>query len=85
VGVSPGTSITGAYEFDGGEVVDESAVFAASVLAVHAAAMAVRGDGHAMAIEMGGVTFRPGTPVAPSTSHMALWSIWTVSTKLTPC
>jgi hypothetical protein len=62
VGVSPGTAITGAYNLDGGEVaLDPLNAFADSVLVAHTAAMAVRGDGHAMAIEMGGKTFTPGT------------------------
>ena len=61
VGVSPGTSITGAYQFEDGEVVDDSVDFASSVLAAHAAAMTVRDDGKAMEIEIGGITFTPGT------------------------
>jgi hypothetical protein len=61
VGVSPGTSITGSYTFDGGEVVLDSADFADSVFAAHAAAMAVRVDGVATPIEIGGLTFTPGT------------------------
>jgi hypothetical protein len=62
VGASPGTSITGDYNFlDGGNVVTDSSAFAASVLAAHTAAIAAHPNEKPMAIEMGGLTFRPGT------------------------
>jgi hypothetical protein len=62
MGVSPGTSISGSYVFmDGGEVVDDSSVFAASVLTAHTAAMAVQPESGPMDIEIGGKTFTPGT------------------------
>jgi hypothetical protein len=51
VGVSPGTSVTGAYEFDGGDVVDDSADFAASVLTAHTEAMTVHSKEIAMVSE----------------------------------
>ncbi|KAJ1496334.1 hypothetical protein T484DRAFT_1759491, partial [Baffinella frigidus] len=63
VGVSPGTVVDGTYVFEGGgSVVDASdGVFANKVLDEHAAAIAARADGVAMASEIGGVTFTPGT------------------------
>jgi hypothetical protein len=42
-------------------VVVDSSSFAASVLAAHTAAIAVQANGKDMAIEMGGLTFMPGT------------------------
>jgi hypothetical protein len=71
VSVSPGTSITGAYRFDGGEQVDDSAVFAASVVVKHAAAMEVRADGIAIDIEIGGKIFTPGTYRSDSAINFA--------------
>jgi hypothetical protein len=59
VGVSPGTSVTGAVTFDNGKVVDDSADFAAGVLTAHAAAM--REPSEPMDIEIGGKMFTPGT------------------------
>jgi hypothetical protein len=56
VGVSPGTSVTGAYEFDGGDIVYGSADFAASVLTAHTEAMAVHSKEIAMVSENGGET-----------------------------
>jgi hypothetical protein len=64
VGISPGTSITGAYELvDGAELANahDSALFAASVLDAWVAAMEIRDHAMAFAIEMGGKTFTPGT------------------------
>jgi hypothetical protein len=72
VGVSPGTSITGAYNLDGGEVINESADFAASVLTAHTAKMAAGVEEKAMAIEMGGLTFTPGTYRSGSAINFAL-------------
>jgi hypothetical protein len=59
VGVSPGTSITGNYASGGGALVADSADFAASVLTAYSAAFVAGGP--AMAVEMGGKTFTPGT------------------------
>jgi hypothetical protein len=82
VSVFPGTSITGdfqfdnegnatgAFQFDIGEVVDDSESFAAHVLAAHAEAMA-DDDGEAMEIEMGGLTFIPGTYRSDSAINFA--------------
>jgi hypothetical protein len=78
VGVSPGTSITGSYAFDGGEVVLDSADFAASAMAAHAAAMAVRVDGEPMAIEIGGLTFTPGTYRSGSAINFAHGTVVTL-------
>jgi hypothetical protein len=61
VGVFPGTNITGSYAFEDGQVVLDSNIFAALVTTAHAAAMEVRVDGIAMAVEIGGLTFTPGT------------------------
>jgi hypothetical protein len=61
VGVSPGTAITGSPQLTGGNVVGDSADFAAHVLVAHSNAMASRVGEEPMAIEMGGLTFTPGT------------------------
>jgi hypothetical protein len=63
-GVSPGTSITGAYDLVDGALLAnaaDSARFAASVYDVWVAAMEIRDDATAFAVEMGGKTFTPGT------------------------
>jgi hypothetical protein len=78
VGVSPGTSITGAYQLNHGVVVNGSSVFAAAVLAVYAAAMAVRVDGKTMAIEMGGETFTPETYRSGSAINFAHGTVVTL-------
>jgi hypothetical protein len=73
VGLSPGTSITGRTpQIDNGEVVDNSDDFAASAVTTYAAAMKVRPDGKSMAIEMGGVTFTPGTYRSGSAINIAV-------------
>jgi hypothetical protein len=61
VGVSPGTAITGSPLLIEGEVVGDSADFAESVLVAHTNLMAFRDEDQTMAIEMGGLTFTPGT------------------------
>jgi hypothetical protein len=77
VGVFPGTSITGNYMIDGGEFVSDSSDFADSVLAAYNDAMRVEtneeplaaqagasqviDDEQHIAIEIGGLTFIPGT------------------------
>jgi hypothetical protein len=77
VGVSPGTSITGSYNFpSGGQVVSDSSAFAASVLTTYAAAMEVQGD--AMAIEIGGMTFLPGTYRSGSAINFAYGTVVTL-------
>jgi hypothetical protein len=80
VGVSPGTSITGAYDFDnGGKVVDDSDLyFHNHALAAHVAAMSVRADGNGMAIEMGGMTFTPGTYRSGSAINFAHGTVVTL-------
>jgi hypothetical protein len=79
-GVSPGTSITGDYRFkDGtGRVVLESSAFAASVLVAYAVAMEVRREGRAMAIEIGGLTFTPGTYRSNSAINFAYGTVVTL-------
>jgi hypothetical protein len=79
VGVSPGTAITGTYEFeDGGEVVNDSSGFAGDVLEQHGLAMAVRTDGKTMAIEMGGQKFMPGTYRSGSAINVAHGTVVTL-------
>ncbi len=72
IGVSPGTSITGNYQFDGEEGRDDSADFAASVLVAYAEAIAFHVDEKPMAIEIGGLTFTPGTYRSGSAINLAL-------------
>ena len=83
VGVSPGTAITGDPQFQdqagaGGEILEDSAVFAASVVVAHAAAMAVRADGQALGIEIGGKTFTPGTYRSSSAINFAYGTVVTL-------
>jgi hypothetical protein len=82
VGVSPGTSITGSYNFQSeegrntGQVMLDSSVFADSVLTAHAEAMAIPGT--AMAIEIGGSTFTPGTYRSGSAINFAYGTVVTL-------
>jgi hypothetical protein len=78
VGVSPGTSITGAFTFTGGAVVADSAEFAARVLLAHAEAMAIRPDEDPLAIEIGGLTFTPGTYRSGSAINFAYGTVVTL-------
>jgi hypothetical protein len=79
VGVSPGTSITGSFNFeDGGERKEDSSDFAESVLSAYAAAMEVRSDEKAMAIEIGGKTFTPGTYRSGSAINFAYGTVVTL-------
>ena len=79
VGVSPGTSVAGAYRFqDGGVFVDDSSDFAALTVATHAAAMAVRNDETAIGIEIGGSTFTPGTYRSSSAINFAHGTVVTL-------
>jgi predicted extracellular nuclease len=75
VGVSPGTSVTGAYAINGGELVADSSDFDASVQVAYAAAMAVRSDEQAIAIEIGGKTFTPGTYRSGSAINFAYGTV----------
>jgi hypothetical protein len=63
VGISPGTSITGLVEIVDGAVasVGDAALFADTVYDAWVAAMVIRVDAMAFAVEMGGETFTPGT------------------------
>jgi hypothetical protein len=79
VGVFPGTAITGDFKFErGGQVVLDSSDFAASVLAAHAEAMAVQVDEKAMDIEIGGLTFTPGTYRSESEINFAHGTVVTL-------
>jgi hypothetical protein len=81
VGVSPGTSITGNYKFDGGGVVvDNSTEFAASVLDAYIMAKepTLVLANHEMAIEMGGLTFTPGTYRSGSAINFAFGTVVTL-------
>jgi hypothetical protein len=80
VSVSPGTSVTGSYSFvDGGKLVSDSSDFAASKLAAYDAAMAVRVDGQtSMPIEIGGLTFEPGTHHSDSAINIAYGTVVTL-------
>jgi hypothetical protein len=80
VSVSPGTSITGAFYFiDGGEIVPDSADFAASVLVAHGDAMADHGGAEVtMEIEIGGLTFTPGTYRSDSAINFAHGTVVTL-------
>jgi hypothetical protein len=61
VGVSPGTTITGNGMLRGGKVVADSTVFAADVLVNHTDAIAGHANETSIGIEIGGLTFTPGT------------------------
>eukprot|EP00579_Thalassiosira_antarctica_P019809 CAMPEP_0201956960 /NCGR_PEP_ID=MMETSP0904-20121228/4365_1 /ASSEMBLY_ACC=CAM_ASM_000553 /TAXON_ID=420261 /ORGANISM="Thalassiosira antarctica, Strain CCMP982" /LENGTH=473 /DNA_ID=CAMNT_0048501749 /DNA_START=74 /DNA_END=1495 /DNA_ORIENTATION=+ len=87
VGVSPGTSITGAFKFangdasssitiDEGELVDDSADFALKVLDAHAEAMEAQSV-H-MEIEIGGLTFTPGNYRSNSAINFAHGTVVTL-------
>jgi hypothetical protein len=78
VGVSPGTSITGSYTFEDGEIDLESSDFAASVLAAHAAFTEVTGEDQHMDIEIGGKTFLPGTYRSDSAINFAYGTVVTL-------
>jgi hypothetical protein len=71
-------AITGSYTLERGEVVLDSNIFAASVTAAHAAAMEVRVDGIAMAVEIGGLTFTPGTYRSGSEINFAYGAVVTL-------
>ena len=81
VGVSPGTSVTGAYLIEDGEVVYDSAGFAATKLATHTAAIAVRVEGKPMAVEIGGKTFTPGTYRSGSGINFAYGTVVTLDAQ----
>jgi hypothetical protein len=80
VSVYPGTSVTGSYTFvDGaGRLVSDSSDFAASVLVAYTDAMAVHADGNDMAVEIGGVTFTPGTYRSGSAINFAHGTVVTL-------
>jgi hypothetical protein len=82
VGVSPGTSITGAYTFEAGKggVVEmdpaASTTFATSVLDAHDEAMAVQAT--PIKIEIGGLTFTPGAYRSGSAINFAYGTVVTL-------
>jgi hypothetical protein len=77
IGVSPSTAIAGNYAIaPGGQVHVDSASFAASVLDAHSVAMLVPGT--AMAIEIGGLTFTPGTCRSGSAINFAAGTVVTL-------
>jgi hypothetical protein len=63
VGVAPGTSITGSFNIVDGQTFKGTSdmEFADSVLVAYNEAIAKRNDDNALAIEIGGATFTPGT------------------------
>jgi hypothetical protein len=74
IGVSPATAITGNYAIaPGGQVLNDSASFAASVLDAHSVAMLV--PGIAIEIEIGGLTFTPGTYRSGSAINFAAGTV----------
>jgi hypothetical protein len=78
VGVFPGTSITGSYTYVDGEVDLESSAFAASVLLAYGDAMAVRVNEQHLSIEIGGLTFLPGTYRSGSAINFAHGTVVTL-------
>jgi len=76
VGVGPGTSITGAYMFDVGGIRGEPAEFAESVVAAHEQAMEEAAT--LMEIEMGDLTFLPGTYRSGSAINFAFGTVVTL-------
>lgn len=74
VSVSPGTAITGSPQLLTGEIVADSADFAAAAQAAHAASLGTIG-GDPIALEMGGLTFTPGIYTSDSTITLASGSV----------
>jgi FtsP/CotA-like multicopper oxidase with cupredoxin domain len=70
VGVSPGTAITGTPQLKSGDIVADSAEFAASIKLAHAATLGKVG-GESMPLEIGGLTFTPGIYSSTSTITIA--------------
>jgi hypothetical protein len=81
VSVSPGTSITGNPQFEDGQVVTDSADFAAVVMAAHAEAMQEESSEPIMDIEIGGKTFTPGTYRSDSAINFAYGTVVTLDGK----
>jgi hypothetical protein len=89
VGVSPGTSITGSYTLSSSasneaNVVYDSNVFADTVKAYHTAAMEVGDNEEAMAIEIGGQKFKPGTHRSGSAINFAYGTVVTLDGNYDP-
>jgi hypothetical protein len=72
IGVAPGTSITGQYKLDNGEMVSESSDFAAAAKSNHAEKMFEQDDcKHMVVTEIGGLTLTPGTYCFASAINVA--------------
>ena len=82
VGVSPGTSVTGAFTIDEGEVVVNSADFALKVSNAHAEAM--QAVSTPMVIEIGDLTFTPGTYRSDSAINFAHGTVVTLDGQSEP-
>ena len=79
VGVYPGTSITGAYQFDiQGDIVWDSYDFADHVIVAHGNAMADHDAEKTMKIEIGGLTFTPGIYRSDSAINFAHGTVVTL-------
>jgi hypothetical protein len=79
VGVFPGTSITGAHVVSlNQQAGGSSELFAASVVAAHADAIAVHANETPMAIEIGGLTFTPGMYRSGSAINFAYGTVVTL-------
>jgi hypothetical protein len=76
VSVSPGTATTGTPQLEDGQVVEDSADFAASVLVAHTEAM--REPAEPMFIEIGGLTFTPGTHRSDTSMNFAYGTVVTL-------
>lgn len=79
VGVSPGFSVTGIPVFNnGGTIVYDSAIFAASVLVSHANMMETREDEQIIPVGIAGLTFTPGTHRSVGAINIAAGGIVTL-------
>jgi hypothetical protein len=86
VGVSPGTAITGSYDIVHGQAYSgtSSKSFSESVLVAYSSAMKIRDDEVTMAMEMGGLTFTPGTYRCGSAINFAHGTIVTLDAQGDP-
>jgi hypothetical protein len=76
VSVSPGTATTGTPQLEDGQIVEDSADFAASVLAAYTEAM--QEPAQPMDIEIGGLTFTPGIHRSESNINFAFGTVVTL-------
>jgi hypothetical protein len=77
MGVHPGTDITGSYTLDNGQVVLDSTDFSASFLEAYDTAMDAEGT-EFMPIEIGGLTFEPGSYRSGSAINIASGTVVTL-------